>query len=150
MRNRHSTEQKRISRTRIRYCNSKLPVEFDNFRILHISDLHNRLFGARQQLLMQHTKDISPDIIVVTGDLIDSRRPNIDVAMMYISQAVKLAPVYFVPGNHEKRLERYDEISVVLNEAGVNVLDDRAMLIKRDNASLALIGCKRFNIQLGC
>ena len=45
--------------------------------------------------------ECKPDIIAITGDFIDCRNPNVDIAMKFILGAVDIAPVYYVPGNHE-------------------------------------------------
>ncbi len=122
------------------YSASGVPKAFDGFKILQVSDLHNKKFGKNQSELMKLTKKLQPDIIVVTGDLIDSHRTDIAVSMEYISQAVKLAPVYFVTGNHEKRCEQYPALEKQLLKAGVNLLDDRAILLEKNQEVIALSG----------
>lgn len=122
------------------YSASGVPKAFDGFKILQISDLHNKEFGKNQSELMKYTKKLQPDIIVVTGDLIDSHRTDIAVSMEYISQAVKLAPVYYVTGNHEKRSELYTTLEKQLLNAGVNLLDNRSILLERNQEEIALAG----------
>ena len=85
----------------IQYRNELLPESFDGYRILQVSDLHNKEFGKHQELLIALTKTSRPDIIVITGDLLDSRHPGIEAAMEYVDAAVQIAPVYFVAGNQE-------------------------------------------------
>ncbi len=122
------------------YSASGVPKAFDGFKILQISDLHNKEFGKNQSELMKYTKKLQPDIIVVTGDLIDSHRTDIAVSMEYISQAVKLAPVYYVTGNHEKRSELYTTLEKQLINAGVNLLDNRSILLERNQEVIVLAG----------
>ena len=122
------------------YSASGVPKAFDGFKILQISDLHNKEFGKNQSELMKHTKKLQPDIIVVTGDLIDSHRTDLAVSMEYISQAVKVAPVYYVTGNHEKRSELYTTLEKQLFNAGVNLLDNRSILLERNQEAIALAG----------
>ena len=74
-----------ISITNIDFKNSKVPENFNDYKILQVSDLHNKEFGKNQNKLVELTKKINPNIIVVTGDLIDSRRTNIDIAVNYMS-----------------------------------------------------------------
>ena len=126
--------------TRITYKNANLPVSFDDFEIVHISDLHNKQFGENQKYLMEHIEKINPDIIVVTGDLIDRRSYNLEIAMEFINKALKVAPVYYVSGNHEAWSGKYDEIVKELEEAGVVVLDDKAVQIKHGNEFINIIG----------
>lgn len=122
------------------YNKSKLPTEFNNFKIVHISDLHNKVFGDEQDKLIGKVEDLSPDIIVITGDLIDRRRYNLEKAMLFINSAVKIAPVYYVSGNHEAWSGKYYEIKERLIEAGVIVMEDSKLDITRGNNSIKLLG----------
>ena len=74
--------------------------------------MHNKEFGRNQAKLVKLTEKIKPDIIVVTGDLIDSHHTNINSSMDYIRQALNIAPVYFVTGNHEKWSNEYAELRI--------------------------------------
>ena len=81
-----------------------IPSEFDNFRIVQISDLHNTEFGENNEKLLLMLKQADADIIAITGDMIDSRNTDIDVAISFAQKAVNIAPVYYVNGNHESRV----------------------------------------------
>ena len=97
----------------------------DDFTIVQISDLHNARFGKEQTRLLAAVAEQEPDIIAVTGDLIDSSHTNMDVAMAFMEQATEIAPVYYVTGNHEGWVgDAYGELKVRLEEAGVYVLDN--------------------------
>lgn len=122
------------------YNKSELPTEFNNFKIVHISDLHNKVFGDEQDKLIGKVEDLSPNIIVITGDLIDRRRYNLEKAMLFINSAVKIAPVYYVSGNHEAWSGKYYEIKERLIEAGVIVMEDSKLDITRGNNSIKLLG----------
>ena len=98
-----------------------------DLKIVQISDLHNQFFGLHQEKLLKMIEDQSPDMIFVTGDLIDSRHTSYDISMEFIRGAVKIAPVYYVTGNHEVRLEG-DKLQSCFNEMeslGVNMMDNR-------------------------
>ena len=56
-----------------------------------------------------------PDCIVITGDLLDRNRTNIDSATELISYLVKIAPVYYVSGNHEHQSGKYHDLLPLLN-----------------------------------
>jgi hypothetical protein len=129
-----------ISITNIDFTNSKVPENFNDYKILQVSDLHNKEFGKNQNELVERTKEINPDIIVVTGDLIDSRRTNIDIAVNYMSQAVKIAPTYYIPGNHESRIDEYDKLEKMLSKEGIKVLSNDSENIKINNQELSLLG----------
>lgn len=126
--------------TKLQYSNKKIPKEFNKFKIVHISDLHNKKFGNNQENLMKKLKDTTPDIIVITGDLIDRRKFNLDVAMKFIEQSVKIAPIYYVSGNHEAWSEKYKEIKARLSTVGVHVLDDKEEKITRGNNYINIMG----------
>ena len=70
------------------------------YKIVHISDLHNTEFGKGNEQLLTLLKDSSPDIIVITGDIVDSRKTDVQVARDFINNASKIAPIYYVTGNH--------------------------------------------------
>lgn len=122
------------------YKNAKLPKEFDDFKIIHISDLHNKMFGKNQGYILNKIQKASPDIIVITGDLIDRRRYDLAVAMEFITGAIKLAPVYYVSGNHEAWSEKFTEIKESLTASGVTVLDDKSVKISRGKGTIGIYG----------
>lgn len=122
------------------YSSSKIPLEFNNFTIAQISDLHNKRFGFKQSRLLNKLDAASPDIILVTGDLIDRRKYNLDAAMVFIKGALRIAPVYYVSGNHEAWSGQYSEIKENLQEAGVIVLDDAKAELARGDSSIIISG----------
>ena len=102
---------------------SKLPQSFDGYRIAHVSDLHNTEMGKNNEKLLAMLRDADPDMIAITGDLIDSRNTDIEVALKIVREAVKIAPCYYVTGNHEARVNEYGELKAGMEAAGVTVLD---------------------------
>jgi len=129
-----------IQTTQIRINSEKIPASFDGFKIVHISDLHNAEFGDGQSRLLTAVAAAAPDLIAVTGDLVDSRHTDIAKAMEFINAAVKLAPVYYVTGNHEARLAEYAELAAQLTAAGVVILKDESVAIERGGNSIRLLG----------
>lgn len=118
-----------------------LPREFEGFRVAQVSDLHNTEFGAGNETLLSLLEKARPDIIVITGDLIDSRRTDVDVALEFARGAVEVAPVYYVPGNHESRIPAdFLKLERGLEELGIRVLRGERELITREGAAIALIG----------
>ena len=128
--------------TEFQYCNGKIPKEFDNFTIAQISDLHNKEFGAEQKYILERLESTSPDIIVITGDLIDRRNYDLKMAITFVKKAVKLAPVYYVSGNHEVWSGKYDIIRNELINSGVNVLDNKKVKLTKGGGSISLMGLK--------
>lgn len=118
----------------------KLPESFDGYRIAHVSDLHNAQMGERNENLLAMLREAKPDMIAITGDLIDSRKLDMDIALDFIREAVKIAPCYYVTGNHEGRLENYDVMKAQMGTAGVTVLEDATAQITRGGESITLLG----------
>ena len=109
-----------------------LPKEFENFRIVQVSDLHNCTFGINNAKLLTLIKNSKPDIIAITGDMIDSRKTNIKIAASFAQEAVKIAPCYYVSGNHEARMPKeYQSLLNELEKSGVTILENKAVKIKR-------------------
>ena len=122
------------------YENNNIPSSFNGFKVVHISDLHNKLFGKDQRRILKKVENIDPDIIVITGDLIDRKKYNLDKAMKFINGAIKIAPIYYVSGNHEARSGKYSILQEQLLKAGVAVLDNEMIKIKKDNDLIDIIG----------
>ena len=119
---------------------SKLSQSFDGYRIAHVSDLHNAEMGKDNEKLLTILRDADPDMIAITGDLIDSRSTNVEIALNFIREAVKIAPCYYVIGNHEARVNEYDELKSGMESAGVIVLEDAQTEISLDGDTITLIG----------
>ena len=118
-----------------------IPSEFDNFRIVQISDLHNAEFGENNEKLLLMLKQADADIIAITGDMIDSRNTDIDVAISFAQKAVNIAPVYYVNGNHEARVfGEYEKLKQGLTDAGVTILENSSADITIGDEAITLIG----------
>ena len=118
----------------------ELPDAFDSYRIAQVSDLHNAEFGDGNQRLLDMLREAEPDMIAITGDLIDSRRTDLAVALAFAKEAVQIAPCYYVSGNHEARVSEYPELKTGLEAAGVTVLDDAQVEIEVSGESITVIG----------
>ena len=124
------------------YKAEQLGVDLDGYRIVQISDLHNAKFGKDNQKLVDRIRECEPDMIVLTGDLVDSNHTNVDRAVQFVDEIVKICPVYYVTGNHEYWLEasEYDELMSGLTGAGAVILDDQVVEISRGDAKFRLVG----------
>lgn len=117
----------------------RLPLHFSEYRIVHLSDLHSKRFGREQQVLVQKVADARPDLIVFTGDLVDSGKDDEEASLILMEKLVELAPVYYVTGNHEWSSGRFSSLEQQLAAAGVHVLRNRAteLAIGEDTIQLA-------------
>ena len=119
---------------------SNLPQNFDGFRIAHVSDLHNTQFGKDNSRLIGLIGESDPDMIAITGDIISSYDTDIDVAVQFAREAAKIAPCYYVPGNHEARITEYGELVSALLAAGVKVLSDSTETLCLNGQEISVIG----------
>lgn len=120
----------------------ELPDVFDGYRIAHVSDLHNAEMGEGNEKLLAMLRDAEPDIIAITGDLIDSRNTDVEVALAFAEEAVQIAPCYYVTGNHEARIDKYNELIEGLESKGVVHLHNKSVILEQDNESITLIGIR--------
>lgn len=118
----------------------EIPEEFHGFRIAHVSDVHNTEIGDDNKRLLSVLREAEPDIIAITGDLIDSRNTDIETALRFAEGAAEIAPCYYVTGNHEARVAEYDELKKRLIELGVVVLDNKRVELEKNGEALTFIG----------
>ena len=135
-------QNKHLETTHYTYAAEQLGADLEGYRIVQISDLHNAKFGKNNRKLVDRIRECEPDMIVLTGDLVDSNHTNIDRAVQFVDEIVKICPVYYVTGNHEYWLEKseYDELMDGLIGAGVVILDDQVVEISRGDAKFRLVG----------
>lgn len=129
-----------IRTTHISLAHPALPEHFDGFRIAHITDLHNTRFGQNHKHLLTHLMEAQPDIIAITGDMIDARRTDINCALEFATIAVTISPCYYVMGNHEARIPQYPEFERGLRDVGVQVLRNETVRLEHDSECLTIIG----------
>ena len=134
-------QNKHLETTHYTYAAEQLGADLEGYRIVQISDLHNAKFGKNNQKLVGRIRECEPDMIVLTGDLVDSNHTNVDRAVQFVDEIVKICPVYYVTGNHEYWLEKseYDELMDGLIGAGVVILDDQVGEISRGEKELTVV-----------
>ena len=121
-----------------------LPSAFDGFRVVQISDLHGKTFGPDQGRLARKVADLAPDIILCTGDMVDSRLYREEPALTLVEKLSDTAPVYMVSGNHEWRSRaEYETLIRRLEALGATVLENKETTITRDTSQLRLVGHSR-------
>ena len=126
--------------TELSVKSEKLPAAFDGFRLVQVSDLHNASFGEGNAELLERVEQAQPDCIALTGDLVDSRHTDVDAALSFAREAAKIAPTYYVTGNHEARLEEWEKLLTGLEEVGVTILQNESILLEREGQSIAFSG----------
>ena len=120
----------------------------ENVRLVFLSDLHNQVYGKGNKQLIEKIKEAKPALVLIGGDMLVGRKKKsaYRAALDFVTELVKLFPVYYANGNHEQRMKEnpkeyggaYQEYKAALEHAGVHFLE---------NASCALI-CKRCRLRL--
>lgn len=144
----------------------RLPDEFEGYTIAQISDLHNAEFGIKNNKLLSLLSKANPDIIVITGDIIYKHHTDISVAASFVEQAVKIAPVYYVTGNHEASVleiahekasaqhqiesqstsnltdaeDEYHKLEQKMVQSGVHILHGESKWIERNSKKIQIVG----------
>lgn len=118
----------------------RLPDGFSGFRIAQVSDLHNAQMGDGNGKPLTMLREAEPNIIIITGDLVDFYHTHIDIALQFAEDAAKIAPCYYVTGNHEARISEYSVLKAGLACAGVIVLENEGITLERNGETIALIG----------
>ncbi len=125
-----------------------LPEAFDGLRIVHLSDLHGKEFGAGNEKLLERVAELEPDLIALTGDLIE-REEELEMVPALARSLAAIAPTYYVTGNHEWAVRRVRDLKALLTENGVRVLTNGYELWEKDGTTLAVAGVDDPNGPLG-
>lgn len=129
-----------IETSEINIASEKVPPSFHQFKIVHLSDLHNKSFGKNQSVLSDKIQNIEPDLIVFTGDLVDKRNYNEEISLSLIEKIVQIAPVYYVTGNHEWASGKFDSLAESLEKLGVHVMRNSRAEIEIGEESIHILG----------
>ena len=119
-----------------------LPPEFEGLRIAQLSDLHVGPHTSRHFLhrVVATTQSLAPDIIAITGDLIDDRAEDVAVYARELRALEAPLGVYMIPGNHDV-YAGWDDVERALRDADLGtVLVNELALLRRGDATIALVG----------
>ncbi len=127
-----------IEVTNYKITSENLPTEFNGYKIAQISDFHNK---KKYESILEKLKEAAPNIIVITGDFIDSRKTKTEISLSFAKELIKIAPCYYVMGNHESRLtDIYPDFEKSLKEIGITVLHNEKAILEKNGAEITLIG----------
>lgn len=130
---------------------SDLPSGFEGYRIVQLSDLHNAVFGDNDEELIHKIQSLAPDLIVLTGDMIDaSTHTDYDKALMLMKQLPAIAATYYVYGNHEVCLpnDKMRDFLSLAETCGIHYLDNELVPLNAENGdSISLIGINDDSLQ---
>ena len=108
-------------------------------KILQISDLHSSNYGCEGSELIEAATNISPDIIVLTGDILDDCAPN-GACFRFLKKLASLYPCYYVSGNHEVYTHLVGAIKEKLISYGIRVLEGETETVNIGDQSIVIGG----------
>ena len=137
--------------SRYEYASEKVGRELDGFTIVQISDLHNHRFGAGQSRLLEAAAGLGPDLVVITGDVVDCHRTDLAPTLALVRGLAALAPVSSVSGTHDGLLssQAWGELLAGLEEAGAVILENRTTSIRSGEGGFTLLGLSDKNLTDG-
>ena len=122
--------------------NEKIPKEFNNFKIVHLSDLHNYGFKNYYIKLIEKINNENPSIIVMTGDMVNKYDKNFENFLHLAEALSKKYEIYYIVGNHEIRLKK-DDLNFIINklkEFGIKILSNEKVTIMRKKDYINIYG----------
>ena len=131
-----------ISISRYTINSDKIPNAFDNFKILQLSDLHSKEFGNKNEELIKKIDQENPDVIFMSGDMVNSYDKNFEVFFQLVDNLSEKYSIYYILGNHEENLydDDINEIINYLKEKNVNVINNTKIELTKDNEKINLYG----------
>ncbi|PWU68453.1 metallophosphoesterase [Gracilibacillus dipsosauri] len=113
----------------------------ETFRLVQLTDIHNKIFFNQYTRLLQKIINFHPDLIVLTGDLIDRKTKDFSGILAFVEQLAKSHQyVYFVSGNHEWDHPRGEEFINSLRQRNVKLLDNKRVIVKLKRCQICLVG----------
>ena len=136
---------KKIDVTKYTISNKKIPEEFNGFKIVQLSDFHSEGYRDTTERLIDKVKNINPDIIVMTGDMVSWDMEDIEEVKILIKSLSKVYPIYYIDGNHEHlaevlRKSRYVSFNKFMQELGVTIIKNDYVEIYKEDKSINLYG----------
>lgn len=122
------------------YSNANIPQDFDGYKIVQLSDLHDKEFGEHQERLLSQINNIKPDAIFLTGDF--ATKKSVENTRILVESLSGQYEMFFAPGNHEVGCLKYDELKEIFLNNNVHTLENDIVTIDRGASSLHVIGLK--------
>ena len=121
------------------FTSSRLGTGWDGARIVHLSDLHGKEFGADNARLLAAVREAAPELIVITGDIADAQS-GLDAIPALLEGLAGIAPTYYISGNHEWGAGFIGELRQMLEAANVTYLRNEAVTLQRSGDTIVPAG----------
>ena len=118
-------------------------------KIVFLSDLHNKEYGAGNERLLDAICKARPDLILIGGDMLVRKDGNsYDKTVHFLAKLPGICPVYCANGNHEQKLKElpdkyeqsYEEYKKALTASGIHMLENASETVKLDEVPVKLSG----------
>ncbi len=118
----------------IKLCSKKINSDI---KIVQISDFHSSKYVDIEKLILD-IKNYKPDLIFLTGDIIDRRTTDYNIVNKFINSLSTLdIPIYFIFGNHELKNRYKTKFIEILESYNINILENEIEFIYRFNIEIA-------------
>jgi len=109
-------------------------------KIVQLSDLHGKQYGTLNENLQKQVEGLAPDLIVVSGDMVDDSGRNIEETIAFLDVLGQETPLVCVLGNHEWRLRERPEIWEALQERNIRVLENEILSLDVNGSEVHILG----------
>ncbi|HFD2051519.1 metallophosphoesterase [Clostridium perfringens] len=111
-----------------------------DINVVHLSDLHGKEFGKNNEKLKRLILKEKPDLVVATGDMIDSSLKNMEGVIDFLSDLSKRVKVVYISGNNEQRCKKAEYIFESLKSKGVIVLRNEIITLSLNEVKVNILG----------
>ena len=112
-------------------------------RLALVTDLHRKRWGERQELLIDALEREAPDAVLMSGDIFHHLEP-FEGSRLFVEEAAKRFPCFYVTGNHENKSDRVDEFKRFLREKGVTVLEGACKTFAAHGSKVNICGVDEY------
>ena len=139
-------ECRTLTVTHYRIASPKVGSAFEGFRMAVLADLHENTFGERNSKLVEAIGREKPDIIVATGDMLNSTNDDGAVFLQLAQDLKGEFPIYYIDGNHERiwqnlnGAEAFEDYVNRLQEAGVTYIKNQSITLWEGEQPVTLSG----------
>lgn len=122
---------------RLKNSDSREPL-----KIIQISDLHKRKYPDNWYRLVSRVKELSPDVILITGDLVSRTETSFESSGNLLKQLCSIATVYCSKGNHELDLseEMLNQYRRMVKESGGILLENESRVFEKNGQIINIYG----------
>ena len=124
-----------------------------DFRFVLLSDLHNKVYGKKNEKVIEEIRKTNPDFIVIAGDLITSHvHEETTTAVELLNELVKICPVYYGMGNHETKMrvrpdefgDKYEKYMTEVAQTKTKILRNEGIMLPKYHVKITGLELERY------